>query len=50
MSADAATLLRGFGVAWCYDRSAVHVSVLAMSCFVEAEALLRGVGVAGVVL
>ena len=35
---------------WRYDRSAKHVSVLAMSLFIDAAALLRGFGVAGVVL
>ena len=34
----------------CYDRSATHVSVLAMSCFVEATKLLCVFCVVGVVL
>ena len=34
---------------WCYDRSAAHVSLLAMSCIVETTMFLRGFGVAGVV-
>ena len=37
--------------AWCYDRSAMHVPVLAMSCVcVDFTALLHGFGGAGVVL
>ena len=35
---------------WCYDRSATHVSVLAMSCFRRSYNPFAWFGVAGVVL